>query len=232
MQGRHIPYLVGGFMLLPYGFSLILWAFFLPGPKHGFDQAMSVAMFGASLPLVFWFFLANLGFISNSIAGENPFQHPASRWVRWTLTRLPALAVLIGIACVPYLLVNDEPPLLIPLPVLVALLVAWAIHRGEAARREEVRDSAGATASRVSPLGRGLQEIWQVVLQALFLVPGIGWMLREAVQGRDEDRTFFSLNLALLTLLAVLIFGFQALFFAALACVPIAFLLILLLTLE
>ncbi len=232
MHGRHIPYIVGGFMLLPYGFSLILWAFFLPGPKHGFDQAMSVAMFAASLPLVCWFFLANLGFISNSIAGENPFQRPASRWVRWVLARLPGLAVLIGIACVPYLLAHDEPPLLIPLPVLVALLVAWAIHRGEAARQEEVGDSAGTAASKVSPLGRGLLELWQVVLQAVFLVPGIGWMLREAVQGRDEDRTFFSLNLVLLAVLAVFVFGFQALFFLALACVPIAFLLILLLTLE
>lgn len=232
MQGRHIPYIVGGFMLLPYGFWLIVWAFFLPGPKHGFAQTMSVAMFATTVPLVCWFFLANLGHISNSIAGENPFQRPASRWVRWILARLSPLAVLIGAASLPYMLVNDAPPLLIPLPVLVALLVAWAIHRGEAARLEEVRDSVGATAPKTSPLGRGVLELWRLLLRAVFLVPGIGWMLREAVQGRDEDRTFFSLNIVLLTVLATVLFGFQALFYVALACVPLAFLLILLLTLE
>ena len=232
MRGRHVPYIVGGFMLLPYGFWLIAWALFLPGPKPGFDKPMSMAMFAVTIPLVLWFFLANLGFMSNSIAGANAFEHPAVRWVRWVLARLPALAILIGLGCLPYLLAVGEAPLTIPLPLLVALLVAWAIHRGEAARAEEARDLSGKGEPTRSALGQGARELGRVAIRALFLVPVAGWLLREAVHGRDEDRTFFSLNLALLLVLAVLLFGFQALFVVALAGVPIAFLLILLLTLE
>lgn len=231
MHAKNIPYIVGGFMLLPYGFWLLAWGLFLPGPKYGFDLPMSVAMFAVTLPLVAWFFLANLGFMSNSIAGEDAFERPAGRWVRWTLARLPALALLLGAASVPYLLALDEPPLLIPLPVLVALLIAWAIDRGEAARSREVIAAAPGAKPAPARSSGALTQLGRLALAAVFLVPVIGWLLREAVQGSDEDRTYFALNLAMLAALAVLVFGFQALFVIAMICVPITFLLILLMTL-
>lgn len=176
MHGRHIPYLVGGFMLLPYGFWLIAWAFFLPGPKAGFNVPMSMAMFAVTVPLVAWFFLANLSFMANSIAGADPFQRPATRWVRWTVAKLPAATLLIGVATLPYLLASEAPLPLALLPLLVALLVSWAIDRGEAAREREARRGERTAAQARPRAVETLTGLGRFVLQAVYRVPVIGWM--------------------------------------------------------
>ena len=230
MRERHIPYIVGGFMLLPYGFWLIAWALFLPGPKYGFDQPLSTALFAVTVPLVAWFFLANLGSMSNSIAGGDALQQPATRWVRWVLAKLPATAVLIGGACVPYLLASGEPPLMAPLPLLMAVVVAWAIRRGEAARKHEAAGATRAASPARPSRGGAVASFGRAALAVMFRLPVVGRVLREAIHGKDEDRMFFALNLALLAVLLVLVFGVQALFLLALASVPIAFLFILMLT--
>ena len=229
MRATHVPYIVGGFMLLPYAFWLIIWALAIPGPKHGFDAPMAMAMFAVSVPLVAWFFLSNLGFLSNSIAGANAFERPASGWVRWVLKMLPAAALMIGCASVPYLLFAGEPPALVALPLVMALAIAWAIRRGEAAREREsrppepaVREQAG-THARMLGLGR-------VAMGAVCLLPVLGWALREAIRGSDEDRKFFVLNLSLVALLVLLAFGIQGVFVMALVLTPIALLLIVLIS--
>ena len=230
MRARHIPYVVGGFMLLPYAFWLIAWAVFLPGPKHGFDGPIATAMLAVSVPLVAWFFLANLGFVSNSIDGGDVFERPVTRWVRWLLAKLPLAALLIGAACVPLLLAFGKPPAWIVLPVAMALLVAWAIRRGEAAREHEVRGGSGTAAVATLRPGAALAWLGRAAIGGLYRVPVLGWMLREVVEGSDEDATYFSINLALFLLVIVLLFGFQVMFVVALASVPFVFLLILLLT--
>lgn len=229
MRGRHIPYLVGGFMLLPFGIWLVAWAFFFPGPKHGFDGPMAVAMLAVSLPLVVWFFLANLGHMANSIAGADAFEQPTTGWVRWVVARLPATALLIGLASIPALIAVGKPSYLIPLPGAVALLVAWAIIRGEAARKVDAagrRPEQAVDAPTVSGL---LADVGRTAVRAICLVPVVGWMVREAIEGSDRDRWFFALNLALVVGLAIAFFGLQAVFFIALALVPVAFVLILIL---
>lgn len=230
MQGRHIPYLVGGFMLLPFGFWLIAWAFFLPGPKQGFDVPMSLAMFAVTVPLVAWFFLANLSFMSNSIAGTDPFERPATGWVRWTVSKLPVATLLIGAATVPYLLIAEAPLSMTPLPLLLAFLVAWAIGRGEAAREREAQRSPQRVAPAQPRRLESLASLGRLCLAAAYRVPVIGWMFRELVHGNDEDRTFFALNLGLIALLLLFAYGFPALFVFALALVPVAFLAMILLT--
>lgn len=230
MHGRHIPYLVGGFMLLPYGFWLIAWAFFLPGPKAGFNVPMSMAMFAVTVPLVAWFFLANLSFMANSIAGADPFRRPATRWVRWTVAKLPAATLLTGVATLPYLLASGAPLPLALLPLSVALLVSWAIDRGEAARERETRRGERTAAQARPRAVETLAGLGRFVLQAVYRVPVIGWMVRELVHGSDEDRTFFALNLGLIALFLLLGFGFPTLLVFALALVPVAFLAMLFLT--
>lgn len=218
-------------MLLPYVFWLIAWAVFWPGPKQGFDVPLSLAMLAVTVPLVVWFFLSNLGFMANTIAGEDPYDRPSGAWVPWILARLPAASLLIGVASAPYLLLQNEPVLLIPLPFVMALLVAWAIRRGESARQHERRGVPDK--ERVPPertIGPAIADLGAAALKLVYLVPVFGWLLREAVQGSDEDRTFFAINLALSGVLVAVLFGFQALFFIALASVPLVFLSILLLT--
>ena len=231
MRARHVPYYVGGFMLLPYAIWLVLWATVIPGPKHGFYQPMSMAMFAVSIPLVAWFFLSNLGFLSNSIAGGDAFRRPQNRWVRWTLEALPATALLIGCACVPYLLAAGEPLALAPLPVLMGLGIAWAIRRGEAAReRDGSPPDAAGSSQGLTVQAAGGPGLGRTAMGAIFLLPVVGWMLREAVRGSDDDRKFFALNLSLGAVLVALLFGMQGLFVVALALTPIALLLIVLIT--
>ena len=229
MRARNVPYYVGGFMLLPYAFWLIIWATVIPGPKQGFEAPVSMAMFAVSVPLVAWFFLSNLGFLSNSIAGGNAFHRPQSRWVRKTLQLLPAAALLIGGACVPYLLAAGEPLFLAPLPVVIGLAIAWAIRRGETARERETGTADATdrlqTTQRTDGIGLG-----RIAMDAVFLVPIVGWMLREVIRGSDDDRKFFILNLTLGAVLAVLVFGIQGLFVVALALTPMALLMIVLIT--
>ena len=229
MRGRHVPYLVGGFMLLPFGIWLVAWAVFFPGPKHGFDGPMAVAMLVVSLPLVAWFFLANLGHMANSIAGADAFERPTTGWVRWVVARLPAAALLIGLATIPALIAVGKPSYLIPLPGAVALLVAWAIIRGEAARKADAERSRSGQDEDAQTMSGLVADFGRRALRVAYHVPVVGWMVREAVEGSDRDRLFFALNLALAVALAIAFFGLQAVFFLALALVPVAFVLILLL---
>ena len=87
---RHLPYWIGGFMLLPF----MLWAgMFLafPGDKPGItDSPLTAALVAVSLPLALFHYIAGLGFVANSMSGQAgevlPVWGPA-RWVQRAMAR-------------------------------------------------------------------------------------------------------------------------------------------------
>ncbi len=220
---RYFPYLVAGSMLLPLVYWLVLWAFFLPGPKHGLDLPLTAALLATSMPLVLWFFLANLGFLANSMGGEDEYDRPSLPIVRRIIAILPWAAVIIGLVSLPLLALAGVPALLVPLPLLSGLAIHYAIHRGEAARESEClrrRQAVGASPSpTVSPVGQGLRRLMGLV----YAVPLIGWLVEDAVKGRASAKLFFALNAAILWLAAIAVFGYPAIIVPALAMVPVIF---------
>ncbi len=216
-------------MLLPLVYWLVLWAFFLPGPKHGLDLPLTAALLATSMPLVLWFFLANLGFLANSMGGEDEYDRPSLPIVRRIIAVLPWAAVTIGLVSLPLLALAEVPALLVPLPLLSGLAIHFAIHRGEAARESEClrrRQAVGAPpapevspASEVSPLDQGLRRLVGLV----YAIPLLGWLIEDAVKGRASAKLFFALNIAILWLAAIAIFGYPAIIVPALAMVPVIF---------
>jgi len=91
---RYVPYLIGAFMLLPF----VLWAglyLAFPGPKPGItDAPVAVSLVALSLPLVLFHYIAGLGYVANSIAGQAgevlPIWTPA-RWVQRAMAPLTFL---------------------------------------------------------------------------------------------------------------------------------------------
>ena len=220
---RYLPYAVGGFMLLPLALWLVLWAFFLPGPKYGLELPLTAALLATSLPLVLWFFLANLGFLANSIAGEDEFDRPSLPVVRRIVAALPWAALTLGVVSPPILALAGEPPLLLPLPLLSGLVIFYAIRRGEAARSSDrLRDKVSAgTPSALAPsfLSQGLRRLPGLV----YAVPLLGWLIEDAVKGRESAKLFLALNCAILWFAAIAVFGYPAIIVPALALVPVIF---------
>lgn len=210
-------------MLLPLVYWLVLWAFFLPGPKHGLDLPLTAALLATSLPLVLWFFLANLGFLANSIGGEDEYDQPSLPLVRRIIAILPWAALAIGLISLPLLALSGVPALLVPLPLLSGLAIHYAISRGEAARESEClrrRQAGGVSpAPTVSPVAQGLRRLIGLVYAA----PFIGWLIEDAVKGRESAKLFFALNCAVLWLAAIAVFGYPAIIIPALAMVPVIF---------
>lgn len=66
--------------------------------------------------------------------------------------------------------------------------------------------------------------------QMIYRVPLFGWMLREAIYGPTTAKVLFVVNLLLLWLLAIVIFGYPAIILPALAAVPTMFVVLLLIT--
>ncbi|AOG10592.1 hypothetical protein [Agrobacterium sp. RAC06] len=66
--------------------------------------------------------------------------------------------------------------------------------------------------------------------QMIYRVPLFGWMLREAIYGPTTAKVLFVVNLLLLWLLAIVVFGYPAIILPALAAVPTMFVVLLLIT--
>lgn len=72
------------------------------------------------------------------------------------------------------------------------------------------------------------KQIKSGVLNAIFAIPLLGWMIRDAVYGRDSAMGFFAANYALIALVSALIWGLPAVVVCALvAAVGMGVLLIL-----
>ncbi|PWE33661.1 hypothetical protein DDZ14_03045 [Maritimibacter sp. 55A14] len=71
------------------------------------------------------------------------------------------------------------------------------------------------------------RPLWQRIV---FRIPVLGWMLRDVMEG-DEDNVFYAIGtLVALWTIAIMLWGYPALILPALALVPVCFLLILLIT--
>ncbi len=66
--------------------------------------------------------------------------------------------------------------------------------------------------------------------QMIYRVPLFGWMLKEAIYGPTTAKVLFVVNLLLLWLLAIVVFGYPAIILPALAAVPTMFVVLLLIT--
>lgn len=129
-----LPYAIGLFMLLPYGLAFILWLFVFPGAGNGFESALSTTMFAVTVPLVFWFFFCSLGFIANSMAGDDEFDAPRQVVIAHIVRLLPLATLCIGAAGVLYLLSLGKPWYEVLAPAVLAVAIDLAIVRGERAR--------------------------------------------------------------------------------------------------
>ncbi|ATN36027.1 hypothetical protein ACO34A_19715 [Rhizobium sp. ACO-34A] len=62
----------------------------------------------------------------------------------------------------------------------------------------------------------------------IYHVPVFGWMLKEAVTGSTTAKVLFIVNLLLVWLLAIIMFGYPAIIIPALAAVPTMFVILIL----
>ena len=224
MKLRHVPYAVGLFLLWPYALWLVLWATVFPGPKHGFDEHLAIAMFAVSVPLVAWFFVSSLGFVSNNIGGGDEFDEPGSWLARMVNRALPVLPVLIGIAMVPYLLAVGEPSFTVVVPLGLGLVTSLAILAGERGRARDRADRPfGASLATKPQPRRDARTAPPVFARLIYAVPVIGRMLREAVEGDGTTKAFFAANVLMMWALAVIFLGYPALIVMALALSALVF---------
>lgn len=161
-----IPYALGLFMLVPYVLWAVLWLFVFPGDKNGFDSELSTVLFAASAPLVIWFFLCALGFIANSMGGDDEFEGPRAAGMTTLIALLPSAAVILGLAGGLWLLSLGEPASIVAAPPALGMVIAFAIAMGERARTGEAR-SKRSRSERGLAIATGARQ--PVVLQrALF----------------------------------------------------------------
>ncbi|MEQ8653387.1 MAG: hypothetical protein RIC87_13065 [Kiloniellales bacterium] len=223
MSARNLPYLVGAFMLIPLVLWMGLWAFVLPGPNHGTELPLAVALGVVSLPLVAWFYLASLSMLANSIENANAYGEARHPLVRKLVASLPAAALLLGALSLPVLALAGEPLYLTPVPLLVAAAIAWAIPKGEAARLLDQRSANGERVEMLPVITASAKQGFAVAGRLLFRLPVLGPWLREGLAGSNRDKGYFALTLLLGAVLAVMIFGYPALIASALTATLLAF---------
>ena len=68
------------------------------------------------------------------------------------------------------------------------------------------------------------------MLKAIYHIPVLGWMLKEAASGSDTAKVLFLVNCVLLWLLAITFFGYPAIIIPALLAVPTIFTVLILIT--
>jgi hypothetical protein len=66
--------------------------------------------------------------------------------------------------------------------------------------------------------------------RALYAVPVLGWMLKDVVHGDRANIWWFIVALVSLWIMAILTFGYAAFILPVLAAVPVAFVLLILIT--
>lgn len=232
MGARHIPYAVGLFMLFPLAFWLVMSGLFIPGTGMVIDSAVTFAMLAISMPLVAWFYIANLSFLSNNIAGNCEYDPPRNRIAQLLIASLPWISMVAGVVGIGVLRYLGEPWPMALLPFALSAMIGIVILRGEFLRSG---DNAHKRPGAASVMRAVSTPAWRVALGRVLLrvichVPVLGWMVRDAVYGRDSARSFFAVNLILITGLAVWFFGYPALIVIALAGVVFCFAMLVLLT--
>lgn len=221
---RHLPYAVGGFMLLPFAVWLVFELTILPGSTVNLDLPLVAALTATCVPVLAWFFLVNLGFLANSMGGACEFERPTAAPVRLAIALLPWISLLGSLASVPYLAAEGYAPALLALPPAVGAAIFFAIRSGERARsRERQRRQVSAETAPATPRRGALREVGAMLLGALYALPVAGWLLKDAVEGRPSAKAFFALNAFLLLAAAIAVFGYPVLIVAALAAVPVVF---------
>ncbi|WP_193367890.1 hypothetical protein [Pelagibius marinus] len=220
---RHLPYVVGLFMLLPFAVWLGLDLTILPGSTRNLDLPLVAALTAVCLPLLAWFFLVNLGFLANSMSGACEFERPRNPAVRLTIAALPWISLGGSLASVPLLAAEGLQPALLALPPVVGALIFFAIRFGEKARTQDRHRLRAKAAADSRPRGAGLAALGGGALRALYAVPLVGWLVKDAANGRASAKAFFAFNCFLLLAAGVAVFGYPVLIVAALSLVPLVF---------
>ena len=127
---RYVPYGVGAFMLTPLLVWAGLWVFAFEGPKTGFEDPVTVAMIGVSLPVVVWFGLRGLSGIAG-IAGRSQGGGVAAALVAATLRALPIVGIGLTAIAVAALMAVDVRGVPVVAVAAAGLACAGAIWRGE-----------------------------------------------------------------------------------------------------
>ena len=68
------------------------------------------------------------------------------------------------------------------------------------------------------------------LLRLLFAVPLVGWLIRDALLGHDDAKTYFLVNCLVVWALSILAFGYPAAMIPALIAVPIVFIILIVIT--
>ncbi|MGJ3232517.1 MAG: hypothetical protein ACFE0P_12025 [Oceanicaulis sp.] len=215
---RYIPYAVGGFMLLPFVLWAGLFAVF-PGTKPGFfDSPTAFTLVAVSIPLVLFHYIAGLGYVANSMAGQAGEALPVWRPARMVQRAMAPLTAVLSVAAFAYVSWAGEG-LAAAFAVFAAGIAMSLIMAG--ARRARRIDALLVHPASLARRAAGLAG------RAILATPVIGHMLREV--GRDPHRAgpLFVLNLVLALAVAVKLFGFVVLVIPAMLAVPAVFYLLL-----
>jgi hypothetical protein len=140
-----IPFVIGGFMLLPFILWGLMWWGAFPGPKNGFDEMVGLAIFAATFPMAGWFFLRSLGSISNSIAGADGEGRPVAWVPAWIIPLLPYASLIIAAAGAILLGQHGYAWYVVASPLISGLLSAAAIFLGERRRGTNAESSPVAS---------------------------------------------------------------------------------------
>ncbi|MEO1200824.1 MAG: hypothetical protein AAFX39_16650 [Pseudomonadota bacterium] len=216
---RYLPYAVGAFMLAPFALWIVLWMFVFPGPKHGLDVPISVALFAPSIPLVAWFFLSNLALVSDSMGHGDGRDDRSRLALARFIEALPSIAIGFGFAGAAWLAYHGETIAFVLVPLVMGLVIGIAIHLGGLERdplAPAPRDVTGSLRSGALRLGARL-------LALCYHIPLVGWLLRDALHGRPSARGFFFANLAMVWLIALTFIGYPLVIVTALVGVVLAF---------
>jgi hypothetical protein len=219
---RALPYIIGAFLAAPLLIWLVLAQTTLGGPQFQAEYPLSNALFAVTIPLVVWFMLSSLGSLANAMAGADQFAAPRWAPVRWTLRALPAATIVLGLAAGAYVAVAEGVSWTVVLPLAVALAIAVAIRQGEAARPDEAGVVAPARRLRdrvipaLAAAGRGLRR-------GVYATPVVGWLVRDAAEGRRSARYYLALNLLVLWLVALWFGGVPVVIWTAVLATPLVF---------
>ncbi len=216
-----LPYAIGAFMMTPLVLWALMWLFAFPGEKAGFEAYLTVGMLAVSMPMALSFLIVNLSFISNSMLRRDEFGLPAWAPARWLLLATPALTVILTTAVTAMLGWVDGSVWAWTVPPLVGIAFAWACQR--TVKRAREGHPADRQRQPASTLRHAVRAAGRLSRRALFMVPVVGWLLRDAAEGRPSAAGFLVLNIGLGLVIATVFIGIEAVFFAALALVPLAF---------
>ena len=211
---RFLPYVIGGFMLLPF----ILWAGLFaafPGPKPGItDAPLTASLVAISLPLTLFHYIAGLGFVANSMAGHAGEVLPIWAPARWVQRAMAPLTVALSVLAFGFLLQAGEG-----LPAAFGVALAGLLMAGVmVAARRPTRSAV----LHVRP-GEWLDAMAMGFGRILLHVPVLGWMLREAGRNPARGVPLLMANLMLGLGVLVALFGFTVLVIPAMLAIPFAF---------